>query len=113
MPPEKKDPDQDEAERLVTLLVKALNVNVSVIDLPAERREETAMEFVTFLGRLVELIEGQHPSPARAAALLFVVESLQFDKMTPGRLKIAVTLVEGAKRVHLLARDAREKKGAS
>lgn len=102
----------DEGARVQTLLVKALNANVSVVDLPAERREETAMEFLDFLGRLVEVVEGQHPTPARAAALIYLTESMGLDRMPESKARIVITLVEGMKRIGQFVRDEAAKKAA-
>jgi hypothetical protein len=83
----------DEAgDALVSGCVKALALNVP--ELPPAARRPTAEEFIGFFGKLVSALEAVAPSPAKAAALLALVKSLNIDASGEVELKTILTLVE-------------------
>jgi len=91
-------PAEDEAaeaeRKMVKLLTDALAANVDREHLPWQEREGVAEEFLEFTGRLVTFLQAQQPSPAKAAAVLYVVNRLGLDKSEGPAAQIILTLVQ-------------------
>lgn len=92
---------------LVAWLVAALRANIPENELPAEARVPAAQEFLEFIGRFQELLAGILPSPAKGAALLFVTQSLNLDKVEDAPARQMLTLVEAMRRLQESLRSAR------
>lgn len=89
-------------------LVGALTANIPESELPADLRLPCAEEFLGFLGQLQALFAGQQPSPAKAAAMFFLMESFQLDKATEAPSRQIVTLVEATKKLQAELRRSRQ-----
>ena len=85
----------DRADKaLMSWLVAALKANVPANELPVDQRVACAQQFLEFVGRFQAVLESTTPSPAKAAALVFVGNSLNLERAAEAPLRLVLTLVE-------------------
>lgn len=83
-------------------LVHALMINIKT-DITQPIAEKHVEDFLSFLGRLVSVMDLDTPSPGKAAAVLFLAERLNIQMAGPYELAVIVTLLDSAKVSSLLS----------
>lgn len=102
-------PTDMDTEIVVDALCAGLEANVPVEELPAEHRRHLAEEFIGFFGKLVHVFHNEHPTPAKAAALLYFANRLGLDQSEEKNAKLMLTLVQSMDAVAKALKEARDK----